>query len=317
MSGDGGDVAVAVLVAVLGMVGAIVFKRRGSDEVHSVEGYRSALETLQEVRARSSAATASVRVIGRPDGGAADGVSAMGPSGSQAATDGGSAASAGGNRGGTVRFDDATDGNEPGSELPTLSPRHSRRALSAMNHRPRRIGGPLLAAIIVIAAVTVMAVLLGARGRTSPHKSTTTTTVPATHHNTGGSHHDAPPTHSRTTTSTTPTHSKTPTHYEPNPSTVTGTAATYTPPASSYSFTVKAGSSACWVQITETGPGTTLYAQTLNAGQSESVNLTGTATVDLGSPDSVSMTLDHEPVALPSGYQTPFTLTLQPAAAGA
>jgi hypothetical protein len=305
-------VAVVVLLAVLGIAVALVLRRRGGDEVHSVEGYRAALETLQEVRARSSAASGSVKVIGRGEEGsvtASDGMAAVGPAGGQGPMADGRGAGTGGS---VVRFDDASDASGAGGvELPTPSPRHSRRALSAMNHRPRRVGAPLLAAIIVVVAVIVMAVLIGARGRSSPHRSPTSTTVPVTHHNAAGSHNAKPPAHSATTTTAAPA------RYEPQPSSVTGTAATYTPPASSYSFTVKAGSSACWVQITETGPGTTLYAQTLAAGQSESVNLTGTATVDLGSPDSVTMKLDHEPLVLPSGYQTPFTLTLQPAAAGA
>ena len=59
-----GTVALAVLVVVLVVVGAVVAKltwRSGRDELHSVDHYRAALGTIAEIRER--AASSSVRIV--------------------------------------------------------------------------------------------------------------------------------------------------------------------------------------------------------------------------------------------------------------
>jgi hypothetical protein len=76
---------------------------------------------------------------------------------------------------------------------------------------------------------------------------------------------------------------------------------------------VNATSGDCWVQVQTTANGTTLYAQTVPAGQVANVPVSGASTLELGSPSSVSVTLDDEPVVLPNGFQSPLELTFQPA----
>ena len=60
--------------------------------------------------------------------------------------------------------------------------------------------------------------------------------------------------------------------------------------------------------------GTSIFTQTLTPGQSKTLSVTGESMVVIGAPSSLVVTVDHEPVVLPSGYGTPFTMTLQPAA---
>jgi hypothetical protein len=63
-----------------------------------------------------------------------------------------------------------------------------------------------------------------------------------------------------------------------------------------------------------TSSGTSVFSGTLLSGQTKALSVTGAATVIIGAPSAVAITLDHEPVVLPTGYGTPFTMTLQPAA---
>jgi hypothetical protein len=108
-----------------------------------------------------------------------------------------------------------------------------------------------------------------------------------------------------------------PAHYLPTQS--TGSSATYVPSSASYTLDVTAATGACWVEVQEqTNSGATpvtTFGRTLNAGESQSFTLTGIATIQLGAPAQVTMTLDGAPLVLPTGFLTPFTLTLQPSAA--
>jgi redox-sensitive bicupin YhaK (pirin superfamily) len=92
----------------------------------------------------------------------------------------------------------------------------------------------------------------------------------------------------------------------------TATTATYNPPTASYSLVLTAASGDCWVSVTSGSTAAT--SKTLLQGQALPIAGNGTTTVTLGAPGAVSITLDHEPLVLPSTYQSPFVLTLVPTA---
>jgi hypothetical protein len=73
----------------------------------------------------------------------------------------------------------------------------------------------------------------------------------------------------------------------------------------------------CWVQATNTSTGAVLFSGTLFAGQSHTLAITGPLTVIAGAPDAFAATVDGAAVALPPGFQAPFTLTFQSSAGGA
>ena len=219
---------------------------------------------------------------------------------------------------------------------PPAPPRVQARALSSMNHRPRRLGGPIAVAAVVLVLLVVV-VLIGAHSDHPGHSTTTTapTTTPATPTTAspaGGHATTTTPAggHAATTTpagghaaATTPAGGK---HGKPTPTTApalptkftpvtsTATTATYALPAASYTITFTTAGGECWINVATPGGGTTVYSETLAAGASHAVTATGQTTVTLGAPSVVSITVDHEPVVLPAGYQTPFTLTFQPPA---
>ncbi|MGH9093049.1 MAG: RodZ domain-containing protein [Acidimicrobiales bacterium] len=321
--------AVAVLVVVALVSWAV--RRRTVDEVHSVDGYRHTLDTLQDIRTRSGGST--VRVLG---GGATPGTAAPGPEtagtgsggtgragttgdlerqGRPGGPPGGTphvAGEAGGGRrsgrGGLV-FDDQPPAPHGGASQ-RGDHRGEDRAISAMNHRPRRLGAPILVGLVVLALLAVV-VYIGAR---SPHhgtppaghgtgKGTTTTTAAGAG---GGGHGHGTTTTSapRTTTTTAPqTYTAV---------TSSATAASYTPPSGSYTVTLAATTGNCWVTVSSSS-GSSLLSQTLTAGQSVPVTASGQTTIVVGAPSVVRVSIDHRPVVLPTGYQTPFTITLTPA----
>ncbi len=77
-------------------------------------------------------------------------------------------------------------------------------------------------------------------------------------------------------------------------------------------LTLAATTGSCWLTVTSS-TGTVLLSQTLTAGEVKQVTNAGTTTIVVGAPTVVRVTIDHRPVVLPAGYQTPFTITLAPA----
>lgn len=306
-------VAVLVVLALVG-VGAWVVNRREGDEVHSVEGYRHTLDTLQCIRSKS--ASASVRVLG-PPGGGAPGPTAGGPD--RAGDDGADRVTpatpgrAIGHRGEVVLEDPTLSDPGPGS----MSLGRRDRAMTAMNRRPRRLAAPILVGVVVL-AVLGLVILAGARSQ-NPHKAsgTVATTSPPS-----ATQASSPGVGSRTTTSTA-AHGKTKAHV-PAPTapsttrppanftalTSTATTATYRPPAATYSLTLSTPNGQCWVDVASGG--STVFTKTMLAGQQQSLSASGTTTIVLGAPGAVTVELDHLPVVLPANYQSPFTLTLAP-----
>ncbi len=278
-------VVVVVIVVVLALVVGVAWlvRRRGGDETHSVEGYRSTLDTLGGMRARTS----TVRVLGQ----------------SEEASDPPRPAAR------NLVFEDPTP------TPPALGRRGQDRAMSAMNHRPRRLGAPILVAAVVIALLVVV-VVIGARAQHHhPNATATTTTGHAkTTSTTGHTGTTTTAGHGRTTTTTAPktTTTTVPTSFVATTS--TPTSGTYQPPTSAYTLTLTATTGACWVTV-KSSTGSTVFSQTLASGQTQSVPLTGASTIELGAPSALTVTLDRKPVVLPNGYQTPFLMTFQPAGA--
>lgn len=300
-------VVVVVVVLVVAAGAAWLVRRRGGDDTHSVEGYRNTLDTLQGIRSRTPS---TVRLLGRDDDppDADEPGPAAGPGAPAAGRTGYPRPGTG--PGQNLVFEEPST-RSPGA-VPAPGGRHRRtqdRAISAMNHRPRRWGAPALVAVVVV-AVLVAIILIGAHAR-HPKSSTTTTgprsnpTTTAGGASTGGN---------GTTTTSKPARTTTTTTTVP-PSftaiTFTSTTATYVPPAAAYTVTLSATTGQCWLTV-KSSTGTTVFSQTLGPGQSKTLTLTGTSTIVIGAPTVVAVTVDQKPVVLPTGYRTPFLMTLQP-----
>ena len=328
-----------VLLAVLVAAGVWISRRRGADETHSVEGYQHTLSTLQTIRSRSN--SPSVRVIdpgeSLPPGAAGPGIvgirgpgaAGVGPAGKGGLRHAGAAGSplpvqAGADTppGGLV-FDDVATGTVPGARRGGAGNHRQERAISVMNHRPRHLGGPIVAALVVIALIAVLLVIGGRTKHGSGTTGTTGTGASATSASTarqgGGTATSTRPARrparsgrksgaARRTASPT-----TPTQYVAVAS--SASSATYTPPGASYTLGVSATSGNCWVQVKEVATGTTPLAQTLTPGQQQSLSAQGEVTILLGAPSQAAVTLNGVPVVLPSGARAPLTLTFAPSAA--
>ena len=167
-----------------------------------------------------------------------------------------------------VTFDDA--GPEP---VPAIFMSGSEdRVMHSINHRPRRLGGPLAA----IAAVS--------RADRRPHRHGVPLEFPAppsegVGHGDHGQHapapheprHDRRPRRSRRSTVSAPTAS-------------TAHAATYHVADASYSLSLAATAAECWVEATDTATGSVLFTATLFSGQSHTIAATGPVTVIAGAP---------------------------------
>lgn len=315
--------AVLAVVVVLGILGLLA-RRHSATEAHSVEGYRHTLSTLQEIRSR--AAPTSVRVGDRGgltgDRGAGGGTGDGATGGEAAGHQGVNGAAAGPRRG--MVFDDATGTGGWHGDV-RVTRRGQRRAMSAMNHGPRRVVGPILVTLILLALIGAV-VEVGLHSRSHPKRPTadrTTRSTKATTKHAG--HSPAQSTTHRRTTATTAgstTPHKPRAHHTPTTTTPTAPpsftavsssayAATYTLPDASYTLSLATTTGPCWINVT--GPGSAqLFTETMPAGTSHTVAANGPVQVVLGAPTVISVEVDGTPVVLPSGYQTPFTMTLQP-----
>jgi len=314
---------VVVIVAVL-LITLVTWavRRRGVDEVHSVDGYRHTLETLQDIRSRSG--SGSVRVLGRPTGTTASPSSsgegadptappvpapfdAATPNAIVAPTTPPGAGRSPGNRRGRgseeLVFDDTAIGDVVGPLHTGADQRGQDQAISAMGHRPRRLGVAVTA--IVVVALLAVVIVVGIHFDHSSHQTVASKAASA-----AGSHPAGVKKHSKKASAPTTTTTTVPPTF--TAVTYTATTATYTLPSTSYAVTFVTKTGACWITVTS-ATGSVLFTQTLQPGQSKSISTTGKSTIILGAPSSVTITIDHEPVVLPGGYQTPFYMTLLPA----
>jgi hypothetical protein len=339
---------VAVVVVALVAVAAVLL-RRSQDDAHSVEHYHRQLHTLEEIRSHPSAGP-SVAPLG---GDETAGLHTAGPdtAGPHTAAENGtppeaypaSAFRVSGTR--TVRltdletpvvppapppavpnpadpvtFDDtgaplAGEGLAEGTR-PSFLRGDGDKAMHFIDHRPRRLGAPL-AAIGVVTVLVIVLIVTGLHSNTKPsgHGSSSTATTTPVHGRggttgTGHARHQRPATTSTTAPPAPPAVSA--------PTVASARAATYDVAAGSYSLLLSASSGECWVEAEDPATRTVLYTGTLFAGQSHIVSASGPVVVIAGAPAAFAATVNGVPVALPSGYQAPFTFTFEtPAAAGA
>jgi hypothetical protein len=172
------------------------------------------------------------------------------------------------------------------------------RVIHSINHRPRRLGGPIAAVAAVLVLVVVL-ILTGLHSNASKHHGKPAAAAsPTTHPATTQKHHE-----STTTTSTTapPAVSA--------PTAPTAHTASYTVSASTYSLTLAATTGQCWVDVTNPATGAVLFTTTLQPGQSNAITATGPVTVIAGAPAVFAASVNGAPVTLPPGNQAPFTLT--------
>lgn len=94
------------------------------------------------------------------------------------------------------------------------------------------------------------------------------------------------------------------------PTSATRYQGTVTVPATSYQVDVQV-TAPCWVQGTETATGTVVWSGVLTVGQSHLFSFSGPVLLEIGAADA-TLTIDGVPVALPTGYQVPYDLHLQP-----
>jgi uncharacterized protein YceK len=291
-------IAVAVVVVVL--AAALLTRRLTHDDVHSVEGYHRSLHTLESINAHPAvhggdtktgdgpkpaypesavrvAGTSSVRVTDRPP----FSVPPVPPP-----------LVAEGDR--PVTFDDA---GPPPVPAPPLADGHRDKWMSAINHRPRRLAAPALA----IAAVIVLVVVLLLTG--------SHTVAPRSHHAASSGGHArsiaSKPPRKRSTTST----STTQLPAVSLPQSATAQSATYEVSNRNFTLALSATSGACWVDATNSTSGSTYFIGTLAPGAQQSFDAVGPVTIVVGAPTVFVATVDGSAVALPSGFQTPFTMS--------
>jgi hypothetical protein len=269
-------VAAGILV-VASFIVLFALRRRGSERLHSVDGYRRTLTTLQDVRSRSLTGS-SVRIIG--------------PSSSAPDTERTARTLDPPNPVGTGRAppDYPSHAARPPARSMRAGQRRRERAIAQMSRRPKRVGGPLAAAAVVVVVVTGLAVA-GAHGRHPSPKTTATTTKSGKHPATSGRHRGRAPSVPTTTTTF------------PSSFAVSGTTsstATYSVPNPNYTLNFTATTGASWIEVTNSA-GATLVAETLPAGQHQAIPLSGDAKVILGAPGYLQVKVDSSPVVLPGG----------------
>jgi hypothetical protein len=207
-----------------------------------------------------------------------------------------------------VLFDD-----DKASEARTFMTGVDDPVMHSINRRPRRWGGPLaaVAAVAVLIAVLIVTGLHSNPPKKNSSTATTVTTTTPTH------------THSHTQTgagSTTRPKKTTTTTAAPavsSPTLTSANGATYQVSDASYSLALSAKTGECWISATDTTTGATLFSGVLTSGESHTVAATGPVTVIAGAPAAFAATVNGVDVALPFGYQAPFTLKfLTPGAGG-
>ena len=298
-----GEIVAAVVAAALTL--ALLTRRMARDDVHSVDGYHRSIHTLESINAHPAVPMATtesgldgstvhsesaVRVVGTPSVRVTDAPSSAAPS---------SAAQSGRplpmmHHDAPLLFEDAEPSGPPVThDLPV----NRDKAMGSINHRPRRLAAPASAVAVVI-VVGVVLLLTGShtvapQPRHHDGRSGKSTTSHAGG-NTGGT-----TTVNTTSTTTTPV---------VVPQSGTSRGATYAVPGNTFTLAFSATSRACWVDATSSTSGATLFAGTLQPGQQHSLVASGPVTVVLGAPTVLAVSVNGGSVALPSGFQSPFTM---------
>lgn len=289
--------AIVAGVVVVAVAATLLTRKMSHNDADSVEGYHRSIHTLETINAHpavpsevvehslgvtSSFPEGTVRLGGSPSVRVTDAAPATVPPVPPPVTQ----------LDDPVVFDDAGP-----AVLPTHEPVGNRdKAMGSINHRPRRLAAPATAVGVVIVLVVVLLV-------TGSH-----TVAPPPHHHSGsrGTHVRTPKGNSGETTATTTSPTTTPPVVVPHSGTTC--AATYDVSGNNFTLDFSATSGACWVDVTNSTTGTTLFMQTLQPGQQSSLAVSGPATVVIGAPTVLGILVNGSAVALPSGFQTPFTM---------
>jgi hypothetical protein len=281
-------------------------RRRSHDDEHSVEHYHRRLHTLEEIRTHPGPGAEAGEHNGHDD-------AAYPASAFRVSTSTVRLTEAGHivppvppppvpNPSEPVRFEDASP------EAKTFMTGLDDPALHSIDHRPRRLGGPL-AAVGAVALLIVVLIVTGLHSSAPPkHKgssgtATTVTTAPARSHPRTGGQSTTHSHRSTTTTTTAPAVSL--------PTATSANGATYQVANASYSLALSAKSGSCWISATDTNNGTVLFTGVLGSGQSHMVSATGPVTVVAGAPAAFAATINGVAVQLPFGFQAPFTFKFQ------
>jgi hypothetical protein len=168
--------------------------------------------------------------------------------------------------------------------------------MTSINHRPRRLAAPTTAVAVVIVLVVVL-LLTGSHKVVPP---------PRHHHGSNAKNTKTHVGHDGRTTSTNTTSTTSPPVVVPQ--SATSRSATYAVSVSTFTLAFSATSGACWVDATNGTSGAALFVETLEPGQQHSLVASGPVTVVLGAPTVLAVSVNGSAVALPSGFQTPFTM---------
>jgi len=299
-----GLVMIGIIVIIVGL---LLLRRRGRDEIHSIDNYRHALDTLQEMRGptgtsirilsddevrelrkptpmpviRSDATTTVPPRIPPPaestDGMVFDELASPGPPGTPGAPLG-------------------QGGGEP-EDIDHHRGLHHHEdphwAIGRMdNRRPvqNREIKAALGALVVLVVLVIAGIAIGRSDKGNHHQATTTT------------HHVTTTTKAPATTTT-----LAPSAFAPEPG-ATASAATYQVPGASYTVTVTPTSGACWTIATD-GSNSQIFAGTIAAGSPQQIKGASGMSISLGAPAGVSVKVNGIPVTFPTSYAAPLVLT--------
>lgn len=286
----------------LGFLGIIViiivvllWKRRTKDEIHSIDHYRNALDTLNEMR--TGAGSSSVRVLDSDEA-----RSLRQPEHREAIRSSNPRPVVGpppGSEDGMV-FDDTPHQNrlsiegehERGHQNPEWAISRA-QSNPPFQNRQWYVMGIATAVVIVL---LIIGVLIGSSQKSTPTSTTTSTTQKTT---------------SKTTIPKTPP-TTIPLTYVPQAG-GSATAATYTAPSTRYILMITATGGGCWTVANSQPANTQLFAGVVPPGTPQQIPVTGAVQVTLGAPGSVSVQLNGHAVTFPTSFQAPLVLTFQPA----
>lgn len=300
----GGIVAAVVVVA---LAAVLLIRRTGRNDVHSVEGYHRSIHTLETINAYPVAhgvAAETETGSGGSGAGAGPGAKAVFPE--SALRVGGSASVRVtdarlpvppvplpvANRDAPVTFDDAGPPPPPVVHEPVGN---RDKAMGSINHRPRRLAAPATAVAVVIVLVVVLLV-------TGSH----TVAPPPRHHSGATSRNATAP--KADSGQTAPNTTSTTSPQVVVPLSGSASSATYDVAATTYTLALSATSGLCWVDVTNSTSGASIFEATLKPGAQHSFAVTGPVTVAIGAPTVLAVLVDGSAVALPSGFRTPFTM---------
>jgi hypothetical protein len=148
----------------------------------------------------------------------------------------------------------------------------------------------VVGAVVILGAVVAIALVLAPSHHVPPHSQQSALKKP------------------KTSARGTKTHPTITVPAEVEPTASTASTAAYGAPSTSYTVGIQA-TGPCWVEATQASTGNVLWTGTLIPGQSRSIPASGNLFLRLGAANDVSVTMNGEPVVLPTGFHSPFDLS--------